>query len=352
VVRCQLSAFSFFVLRLLCFFAAIPSADFRMYQFFAPLTEPVGAIWGLMVFGVVWRLCRRQWRSAIWLGCPTVLLFIIGGTPLAEILVASEERQWVGGRPGEIQNPISQAKESGQVKQLTSLLEYGTDPTGQADFTGQGKQPGEVTNTDFTGQGKSAIGNGSQVSAFSLQPSAFPFDAVVALGGGERVSQHDLLGFAMEDGGSRSLTAIQLVRSGKARTLVLGGSWPMPDRPDVPSMSVVQNWATAWGLVGGAVTNLGICINTHDEAVAFKKLARSQGWSKVLLVTSALHLRRSVALFQKQGMAVTPVAADFQVWGVPPDPFSPFPRQHRFFLLALYLHEKIGWWVYHARGWV
>ena len=188
--------------------------------------------------------------------------------------------------------------------------------------------------------------------SFSLQPSAFPFDAVVALGGGERISQHDLLGFAMEDGGSRVLTAIQLVRSGKAKTLVLGGSWPLSDRRDVPSMGVVQDWVKAWGLAGGAVTNLGICINTHDEAIAFRKLARSRGWSKVLLVTSALHMRRAVALFKKQGIEVTPVAGDFQVLGVPPDSFSPFPSQHRLFLLTLYLHEKIGWWVYRARGWV
>jgi uncharacterized protein (TIGR03382 family) len=31
-----------------------------MNQFFAPLTEPVGAIWGLMVLGVVWLLHRRE----------------------------------------------------------------------------------------------------------------------------------------------------------------------------------------------------------------------------------------------------------------------------------------------------
>jgi hypothetical protein len=57
-------------------------------------------------------------------------------------------------------------------------------------------------------------------------------------------------------------------------------------------------------------------------------------------------------LFKRQGIEVTPVAADFQALGVPKDPFSPFPRQHRLFLLALYLHEKIGWWVYRTRGWV
>jgi hypothetical protein len=47
------------------------------------------------------------------------------------------------------------------------------------------------------------------------------------------------------------------------------------------------------------------------------------------------------------------VAADFQVLGVPQDlSCSLFPRQQRLVLLSLYLHEKIGWGVYRARGWL
>ena len=300
-----------------------------MTQFFTPLTESVGALWCLMLLGVLWLLCRRQWRSAIWLGLPTVLLFVIGSTPLAEKLVASEESQWDGG---------------------AGLQDYGTKGSDTSPYP-LPERGGEGIGSQLSpAREVPPITSPGSVSAF---PHTAPFDAVVALGGGERVSQHDLLGFAVGDGGSRNLTAIQLVRLGKARTLVLGGSWPMPGRRDVPSMCVVQDWVTSWGLVGGAVTNLGICINTHDEAVAFKKLAQGQGWSRVMLVTSALHLRRSVALFAKQGIEVTPVAADFQVLGVPPDSrFSPFPREHRLFLMYLYMHEKIGWWVYRARGWV
>ena len=265
-----------------------------MSPFFSPLTEPIGALWALMVLGLVWLLYRRQWRSAFWLGLPTLVLFVLGSTTLTETLAAREECQWARGAEG----------------------------------------------------AKSAISN---------RQSAIPFDAVVALGGGERVSQHDLLGFAEGDGGSRVLTAVQLVRSGKAKTLVLGGSCdPLPGQPNVPSMKVVQDWVTNWGLVSGqVVTNLGFCRNTHDEAIAFRNMARSQGWSKVILVTSALHLRRGVALFKKQGIEVLPVAADFQLCGVPGNSgFSPFPRQNRLFHLALYMHEKIGWWVYRARGWV
>ena len=306
-----------------------------MNQFFAPLAEPVGALWCLMILGVLWLLCRRQWRSAIWLGLPTVLLFTIGSTPLAETLVAVEERQWAGN--SDVRGQMTEVEKTETGNQKLEIAGQKTE---------HGKQPGGSKGR------KPVMADNSQLSTLNSQTNA-PFDAVVALGGGERVSQNDLLGFAEGDGGSRVLTAVQLVRLGKAKTLVLGGSWPIPGQPDVSSMSVVQDWVTGWGLVGGAVTNLGVCINTHDEAVAFRKLARSQGWKKVMLVTSALHMRRAVALFKKQGIEVTPVAADFQVLGVPQDlSFKPFPQQHRLFLLALYLHEKIGWWAYRARGWV
>ena len=115
-------------------------------------------------------------------------------------------------------------------------------------------------------------------------------------------------------------------------------------------MAVVQDWVAHRGLVSSAITNLGICRTTHDEAVAFLKLKESQGWTEVILVTSALHMRRSEALFRKEHIEVLPIAADFDVWGVPHEaPFSPFPRLHRLYLLSLYTHEKIGWWAYRLK---
>jgi len=40
-----------------------------------------------------------------------------------------------------------------------------------------------------------------------------------------------------------------------------------------------------------------------------------RGWRKVILVTSALHIPRSVAVFAAQGIAVVPVVCDFQAYG-------------------------------------
>lgn len=243
-------------------------------------------VWFLMLAGLGWLVARRHWRSAIWLGLPTFLIFLLGSTPVAEMIVGAAEGRWA--RPG--------------------LAEV---PKG---------------------------------------------DAVLVLGGGYYLSDQDPYGFALCDGGTRVLTALELLRTEKASALVLGGGLPVPGRPNVTAPSLLESWIVTWGLArtAGVVTNLGTCANTHDEAVQFRKLQRAYGWRKVLLVTSALHLPRAVALFKKQGIAVEPVACDFKVFGVPGAGrrFSLFPAQGRFQVLGLYLHEQIGWWVYRARGWV
>jgi uncharacterized SAM-binding protein YcdF (DUF218 family) len=252
-------------------------------RFFSPLLEPLGAIWLLMMLGVLWLLWRRQRRSAAWLGAPAILIFLIGSTPLVDALVAHAER------------------------------------------------PYAATNIDALPQA----------------------DAVVALGGGYYLSDGDPLGFAIGSGGSRVLTALELVRRGKARALVLGGSVPVAGKPGVVGTSAVQDWIVASGLATVGVTNLGLCANTHDEALRFKEMSAQRGWHRVILVTSALHMPRSLAVFEAQGAVVTPVACDFQVYGVPrTGGYSPFPTQIEFVHLELYLHEKIGWWVYRWRGWL
>jgi uncharacterized SAM-binding protein YcdF (DUF218 family) len=259
-----------------------------------------------MFAGVCWLVARRRWRSAIWLGIPTFLVFLFGSTPLAETIVAGVEAGAAGGH-------LTEANAG----------------------NGGGARSGD-------GKLRKEDGEGGTV--------------VLVLGGGYYVSDRDPYGFALCDGGTRVLTALELLRVEKASALVLGGGLPVPGRPDVTAPSLLESWVVSWGLArtAGVVTNLGICMNTHDEAVQFRKLEKAYDWRTVLLVTSALHMPRSVALFKKQGIEVVPVACDFKVYGVPGArlSFSFFPSQSRFQLLGLYLHEKIGWWVYRVRGWV
>jgi uncharacterized SAM-binding protein YcdF (DUF218 family) len=245
-----------------------------------PLTEPLGAIWFLMVLTALYWAWRRKWKVALSLAVPILLLFLAGGTTLPGVLISAEERNY--------------ARDCPQT----------------------------------------------------------PADVVVVLGGGFYESQYDLHGIALTTSASRVITGMELAHRGLTTNLVLGGSVPTPNQT-VPASTKVQTWAQNWGLPGITLTNLGVCRDTHDESLAFKQLQTARGWKSVILVTSALHMRRSVALFAKQGIDVTPVACDFQAYGIPPNPdYGPIPRQGRLVQFSLYLHEKIGWCVYKWRGWI
>jgi uncharacterized SAM-binding protein YcdF (DUF218 family) len=190
-------------------------------------------------------------------------------------------------------------------------------------------------------------------SALRSQASApvSPSSAILVPGGGYYPSEHDLYGFALASGSSRVLTGLELAKQGRATNLVLGGSMPLPGSDEVTSAKV-QNWLTSLGVPGITVTNLGICRNTFEEVLSLKLLMQSNQWTSVLLVTSALHMPRSMALFRKQGIAVEPVACDFRAYCAPKPAFSVFPSWDNFELSARYTHEKIGWLVYKLRGWI
>lgn len=59
-------------------------------------------------------------------------------------------------------------------------------------------------------------------------------------------------------------------------------------------------------------------VNTAEEALAISQLLRprARGNPRVLLVTSAFHMRRAQRLFERQGLDVVPFPVDFQSRGV------------------------------------
>src|SRR5437763_1587374 len=56
---------------------------------------------------------------------------------------------------------------------------------------------------------------------------------------------------------------------------------------------------------------LGANEDTHDEALKVRVLATERGWHRVLLVTSANHMRRASGVFRAQGLEVIPVPCNF-----------------------------------------
>ena len=178
-------------------------------------------------------------------------------------------------------------------------------------------------------------------------------DAVVMLGGGHRHSKQDAFEMDFTAAGDRAITAMELIRLRKAPVLVLGGnSYKVNDQRFVEA-ELLQRWFVAWQLTNAPVLTLGINANTHDEAVHTKALCAERGWNRVILVTSAFHMRRAEAVFRTAGVSVVTVACDYQTsCGEQTAEVNLIPRYEGFQQLGLYSHEIYGWYYYRLRGWI
>jgi uncharacterized SAM-binding protein YcdF (DUF218 family) len=178
-------------------------------------------------------------------------------------------------------------------------------------------------------------------------------DAVVMLGGGHRHSEHDTFEMDLTAAADRAITAMELIRQRKAPVLVLGGNAYKLNGQRIVEAELLQRWFAAWQLTNAPVLNLGINANTHDEAVHTKALCSERGWQRVILVTSAFHMKRAEAVFRTAGVNVVTVACDFQTsCGEKTAEVNVIPRAEGFQQLGLYLHEVYGWLYYRLRGWI
>ena len=158
---------------------------------------------------------------------------------------------------------------------------------------------------------------GLEEQAAALTPSTIPkADAVVVLGGGLRPALAPRQGVEVAEGGDRLLTGLRLMRQNKAPLLITSGAQVTftAGDPAPPEALSARALAIELGLPPNRIlTNPG-SRTTAEEARDIGALARQRGWSRILLVTSAFHLPRSLATFrQRSGISVIPVACDYQL---------------------------------------
>jgi uncharacterized SAM-binding protein YcdF (DUF218 family) len=179
-------------------------------------------------------------------------------------------------------------------------------------------------------------------------------DAVVMLGGTHYYTPHTPLPLNFGDSVDRPLTAIELVRRGHARALVLGGSHYRYRDQARPDAELLKVWFEGWHLPTGELHLLGICANTHDEARRTAALLAAKRWrTPVLRVNTAAHLRRAEATFRRAGVPVYAVGCDFAgSEALEADArWSLVPQSRGLDLFRAWLHEELGWWFYRLRGW-
>jgi len=197
----------------------------------------------------------------------------------------------------------------------------------------------------------------------ALTPTSIPkADAIVVLGGGLRPALPPRRQVEVAEGGDRLLTGLALWRQGKAPTLVFtGGNTRLSaDNPAEPEARSAALLARDLGLGPGRMVLLEQPRNTAEEARAVEQLARRRGWRSLLLITSATHLPRALASFERQTtVKLVPVASDYllprrdlmgratiasRVEDVVPD-------AEDLHLSTVVLKEYLGLLIYRLRGW-
>jgi uncharacterized SAM-binding protein YcdF (DUF218 family) len=179
-------------------------------------------------------------------------------------------------------------------------------------------------------------------------------DAVVLLGGGAQGSRYEVGGVHLSIAGDRLVTAAEVMRLGKAPVLLLGGAWGKLDGQVISESEITRELLTHWGVLAEAMIPLGNNGDTHDEALKVSAVAKQRGWRRVLLVTSANHMRRAAATFRHVGLEVTLVPCNFLTSvGTGEVPFVPsVPGPDGFVKTGIWLHEQVGWLMYWRRGWL
>lgn len=174
-------------------------------------------------------------------------------------------------------------------------------------------------------------------------------DAIVCLGGGVGISPQEIVGLNLIGASDRPVTAVELLRRGKAPRLLIGGggSPKLGNEADA-----VKAWLALWQLSNAEIISLGKCLDTHDEAEKVAALVKQNGWKRILLVTSASHMRRAQAVFQKScGVEIVPAPCAFESDGSVEE-WIFLPSQGELDAFATWFHEVFGWWAYRARGWI
>ncbi len=174
-------------------------------------------------------------------------------------------------------------------------------------------------------------------------------DVIVLLGGAIRGDTHMGTLGDLNQQADRLVHAVQLYKAGKApRLLVTGGAQPGA-RSEAEIMSGLLQ---VMGVPASAILQERESRDSHDNAVYTAAMLNRLGMKKILLVTSAFHMRRSEALFAGRGLEVIPAPTDYQR-GVGPGVLSPWlPSVSDLWRSTYALHEIVGFRVYRYRGWL
>jgi uncharacterized SAM-binding protein YcdF (DUF218 family) len=186
-------------------------------------------------------------------------------------------------------------------------------------------------------------------------------DAIVILGGATRNHEPPRIMPDLSDRGDRLVYGAKLYQEGAAPKIILTGGridWYGGDSSEAESMATILE---LFDIPRDDMILESRSLNTHDNAIFTKEILEQEQFKKILLVTSAAHMPRSLAIFRRAKIDAIPAPADFMVsdrnliesrYSKQSRILSLIPTAESLDFTTQALREYIGMFIYRLRGWL
>jgi len=175
------------------------------------------------------------------------------------------------------------------------------------------------------------------------------YDAIVVLTSGS-VPARGLIPFpSIDEAMFRRLDEAWRLYRIQPKPIIVSGGHVDPFTPAQDENKIAREFLLRWGVPKSDVIGEEKSRDTFENALETQKLLKQHGWKRYLLVTSALHMPRSMLVFSSR--VPDPIAApgDFTVGQFEITPFEFFPNESVAPRIFAALHEYVGWANYYWR---
>ena len=187
---------------------------------------------------------------------------------------------------------------------------------------------------------------------------------MVLLGGGTEPAQYPREHVEVNGAGDRLVHAAILYHEGGIDTIIVSGggiSW-LSGR-EVSASQEMEDLLVLMGVPREVIIQQDKSANTYEDAIFSSDILNEMGVDEIILVTSAMHMPRSVAVFEHEGLIVIPEPTDYKVTQVKWDTIYR-PKDIEAVLMALIpradnigtftnaMKEYIGMAIYSLRDWM
>lgn len=175
------------------------------------------------------------------------------------------------------------------------------------------------------------------------------YDAIVVLTAGS-VPARGLIPFpSLDENMFRRLDEAWRLYRIQPKPILITGGHVDPFTPARDENRIARDFLIRWGVPASHVLGEENSRDTFENALETRKVLQQHGWKRYLLVTSALHMPRSMLVFANRVFEPIPAPGDFSVGEIDMTPFAFLPSAGAAQRNFAAIHEYLGLLNYYWR---